>query len=246
MENAPHHRAAGRRRRAPAGRRAQRPRPAARRGDVSRGRALLERARAHPAAGPRRRRRADRRPPVHLGRGRGVQGLSRARRLRASSRCSRPASIVAIISGRDSAAVRRRAAELGIRHVAQGVGDKAPALAELVAELGVARRRSRLRRRRHAGRADAAQAAASPSRWPTRTRRLAAAAHCVTSASGGHGAVREVCDLLLSARANPATSAMVAAAAVRRRLRAALRSARRPGDSNDRDRAGRRGIAAIT
>src|SRR4249920_3537216 len=42
--------------------------------------------------------------------------------------------IVAIISGRDSGAVRRRAAELGIRHVRQGVVDKAQALAEVMAE----------------------------------------------------------------------------------------------------------------
>src|SRR5512137_1619345 len=45
---------------------------------------------------------------------------------------------VAIISGRDSAAVTRRAAELGIRHVRQGVADKATELAGLMRELGVA------------------------------------------------------------------------------------------------------------
>jgi len=46
---------------------------------------------------------------------------------------------VAIISGRDSAAVTRRAAELGIRHVRQGVGDKAAALGSLLRELGLIR-----------------------------------------------------------------------------------------------------------
>ena len=45
---------------------------------------------------------------------------------------------VAIISGRDSPAVTRRAAELGIRHVYQGVGDKGERLDQLLAELGVA------------------------------------------------------------------------------------------------------------
>ena len=44
---------------------------------------------------------------------------------------------VAIISGRDSAAVTRRAAELGIRHVRQGVADKGAALDQLLEELGV-------------------------------------------------------------------------------------------------------------
>ena len=55
----------------------------------------------------------------------------------ASWRCSAPASTVAIISGRDSAAVTRRAAELGIRHVSQGVADKGRALEELLRDLGL-------------------------------------------------------------------------------------------------------------
>ena len=42
---------------------------------------------------------------------------------------------VAIISGRDSAAVTRRAGELGIRHVRQGIGDKGAALDALLGEL---------------------------------------------------------------------------------------------------------------
>jgi len=40
---------------------------------------------------------------------------------------------VAIISGRTSAAVARRAAELGVRHVRQGAENKATAFAELIA-----------------------------------------------------------------------------------------------------------------
>ena len=44
---------------------------------------------------------------------------------------------VAIISGRDSPAVTRRAAELGIRHVRQGISDKRAALDELLRELQV-------------------------------------------------------------------------------------------------------------
>ena len=107
---------------------------------------------------------------------------------------------VAIISGRDSAAVTRRAAELGIRHVRQGVGDKGAALDQLLDELGVSAAATAcvgddtpdvpmLRRAGLAiGVADAHPA-------------LLAAAHWVTPSNGGHGAVREACDLLLSARA---------------------------------------------
>jgi 3-deoxy-D-manno-octulosonate 8-phosphate phosphatase (KDO 8-P phosphatase) len=107
---------------------------------------------------------------------------------------------VAIISGRDSAAVTRRAAELGIRHVRQGVADKATELAGLMRELGVAPGETAcvgddtpdLPMLQAAGLAVAvadAHAALGP------------VVHLVTSAPGGRGAVREVCDLLISARA---------------------------------------------
>jgi 3-deoxy-D-manno-octulosonate 8-phosphate phosphatase (KDO 8-P phosphatase) len=44
---------------------------------------------------------------------------------------------VALVSGADAPAVRARAAELGIRHVRAGVGDKGQALRQLCSELGV-------------------------------------------------------------------------------------------------------------
>ena len=108
---------------------------------------------------------------------------------------------VAIISGRDSAAVTRRAGELGIRHVRQGAGDKGAVLDQLLAELGIAAAETAcvgddtpdapmLHR--------AGLAIAVADTHPA----LAAAAHWVTSSKGGRGAVREVCDLLLSARAS--------------------------------------------
>ena len=108
---------------------------------------------------------------------------------------------VAIISGRESAAVLRRAAELGIRHVRQGVEDKAAALAELQRELGVTTAETAcvgddtpdLPMLAGAGLA-VAVADAHPA--------LAARAHWTTGAAGGRGAVREVCDLLVSARAS--------------------------------------------
>lgn len=105
---------------------------------------------------------------------------------------------VAIISGRDSPAVTRRATELGIRHVHQGVADKGALLDRLLVELGIAAEETAcvgddtpdapmLRRAGLAiGVADAHPA-------------LLAAAHWVTKSNGGQGAVREVCDLLLSA-----------------------------------------------
>ena len=78
---------------------------------------------------------------------------------------------VAIISGRDSAAVTRRANELGIRHVFQGISDKRAALDAAAGRTGCHAGRARLRRRRHARRADAASAPRWPSPWPTRTQR---------------------------------------------------------------------------
>jgi 3-deoxy-D-manno-octulosonate 8-phosphate phosphatase (KDO 8-P phosphatase) len=106
---------------------------------------------------------------------------------------------VAIISGRDSPAVTRRAAELGIVHVRQGIADKGAALATLLQDTGI----------------DAAACACVGDDTPDlplfERAALAvavsdahatalAAAHWVTRAPGGHGAVREVCDLLLAAR----------------------------------------------
>jgi 3-deoxy-D-manno-octulosonate 8-phosphate phosphatase (KDO 8-P phosphatase) len=105
---------------------------------------------------------------------------------------------VCVISGRNSAAVERRCRELGIRHVRQGVEDKVTALRELLAELG----RS----------ADEAACivddtpdlplmavVALPVAVADAHPDVLAAAQYVTRAPGGHGAVREVCDLLIEA-----------------------------------------------
>jgi 3-deoxy-D-manno-octulosonate 8-phosphate phosphatase (KDO 8-P phosphatase) len=106
---------------------------------------------------------------------------------------------VAIISGRASAAVTRRAAELGIQHVRQGIGDKGAALEQLLHELQLAPALlacvgddtpdlPMLERASLAIVVADAHASVRP------------AAHWITTAAGGHGAVREVCDLLLHAR----------------------------------------------
>jgi 3-deoxy-D-manno-octulosonate 8-phosphate phosphatase (KDO 8-P phosphatase) len=107
---------------------------------------------------------------------------------------------VAIISGRSSAAVAHRAEELGIGHVRQGVTDKGEELEQLQAELGIAAGETAcvgddtpdMPLLRSAGLAIGVADA-----HPT----LLGAAHWVTPSAGGRGAVREVCDLLLSARA---------------------------------------------
>jgi 3-deoxy-D-manno-octulosonate 8-phosphate phosphatase (KDO 8-P phosphatase) len=107
---------------------------------------------------------------------------------------------LAIISGRSSAAVTHRARELGIEHVHQGVGDKGAELEKLCAQLGI-------------GTADCACIGDDTPDLPLFERvALACAvadahpslrqrAHWVTTLPGGQGAVREVCDLLLQARA---------------------------------------------
>jgi 3-deoxy-D-manno-octulosonate 8-phosphate phosphatase (KDO 8-P phosphatase) len=104
----------------------------------------------------------------------------------------------AVITGRDSPALRLRLKALGVTHARFGTEDKRPAAEAMLAELGL----------------DWAQAAAMGDDWPDLPvlRRCAlacvppgaqaevlAAAHHVTRAAGGQGAVRECCDLLLVA-----------------------------------------------
>jgi 3-deoxy-D-manno-octulosonate 8-phosphate phosphatase (KDO 8-P phosphatase) len=103
-----------------------------------------------------------------------------------------------VVTGRDSAAVRRRVAELGIEHAAYGVADKHAAASALLHTIGVAWD----------------EVAAIGDDWPDlpvlRASAFAAAppgahievraaVHHVTAAAAGHGAAREFCDLLLCA-----------------------------------------------
>jgi len=106
---------------------------------------------------------------------------------------------VAVISGRDSPAVERRCAELGVGELLQGVADKAAAFDALLARLGVAARATAC-----VGddtpdvvlMARAGLAIAVADAHPDARR----AAHRRTRLPGGAGAVREVCDWLLAAR----------------------------------------------
>jgi 3-deoxy-D-manno-octulosonate 8-phosphate phosphatase (KDO 8-P phosphatase) len=106
---------------------------------------------------------------------------------------------VAIISGRKSAIVARRARELGIRHVAQGVTDKLAALHKLAKSQAVPLEHCACvgddtpdAPMLHAAGLAIAVADAHPD--------ARAVADLLTTRPGGHGAVREVCDWLIDAR----------------------------------------------
>jgi 3-deoxy-D-manno-octulosonate 8-phosphate phosphatase (KDO 8-P phosphatase) len=106
----------------------------------------------------------------------------------------------AIISGRSSQAVARRAAELGIAHVTQGCEDKVAAFEALRSSLGVEAAACAfvgddlpdLPVMRRCGLAVAVANAVEA---------VKESAHYVTRASGGRGAVREFCEMVLKARA---------------------------------------------
>ncbi|MDR0224786.1 MAG: HAD hydrolase family protein [Burkholderiaceae bacterium] len=105
----------------------------------------------------------------------------------------------AVVTGRDSPALRLRLRNLGITHARFGTEDKVPAAQDILDELGL----------------QWPQAAAMGDDWPDlpvmRRARLACApsnaheevlavADWVTPRRGGEGAVRQLCDLLLAAR----------------------------------------------
>lgn len=107
--------------------------------------------------------------------------------------------IPAIITGRTSRCVELRAQNLGIVHVFQGVEHKLDALRALLARLGIAPAAAAfmgddvvdLPAMRHAG-----LALTVPDAPPV----VREHAHYVTARSGGHGAVREACELLMAAQ----------------------------------------------
>ena len=104
----------------------------------------------------------------------------------------------AVISGRDSKALRQRLQALGISHLALGLENKRPAAENMLQTLGLSWE----------------QSAAMGDDWPDLALMSRAAfacapanahpevrsmAHHVTQAAGGAGAVRELCDLMLQA-----------------------------------------------
>lgn len=106
---------------------------------------------------------------------------------------------VAVISGRHSGAVERRMQELGVRHVVQGCTDKVAALDAIIGALGVSVDECvyvgddvpDLPLLERVGYSVAVANAVS---------RVRDSCDYTTLAAGGFGAVREVCDLVLSAR----------------------------------------------
>ncbi len=106
---------------------------------------------------------------------------------------------VALITGRDSPMVKRRAAELGIEHVIQGREDKGEALQELAGQL-----ETDAEQVGYAGDdvpdVPAMEWAGLSFSVPGGHVQARQAAHRITRAPGGSGAVREICDLLLDAR----------------------------------------------
>lgn len=103
-----------------------------------------------------------------------------------------------VITGRDSPAVRRRVADLGIAHAVFGAQDKLAAAEALLVQL-------QLGWELLAAMGDdwpdlplmaRAGFACAPANAHTEVKAIA---HHVTTAVGGHGAARECCDLLLTA-----------------------------------------------
>jgi 3-deoxy-D-manno-octulosonate 8-phosphate phosphatase (KDO 8-P phosphatase) len=106
---------------------------------------------------------------------------------------------VAVISGRKSAAVEKRMAELGVQHVMLGCSNKIASFDILADKLGIMAEQAvyvgddipDLPLLGKVGFSVAVANAVSAVRENCRY---------VTAASGGHGAVREVCDMVISAR----------------------------------------------
>ena len=104
-----------------------------------------------------------------------------------------------VLSGRSSDSVLRRAAELGIEVVRQGVGDKAAALREIVAAEGIVPSQVAYIGDDVNDLAVMAEVglSAAPADAPLEVR---AQAFMVTDARGGHGALREFLEAILRAR----------------------------------------------
>jgi 3-deoxy-D-manno-octulosonate 8-phosphate phosphatase (KDO 8-P phosphatase) len=106
---------------------------------------------------------------------------------------------VALITGRDSPIVSRRAAALGVPHVLQGVERKLPALQRLCQRLGID-----LDQAAYCGddlpAMGAIRRAGVGISVPGAPEYIRREADWVTRSPGGHGAVREICDTLLQAQ----------------------------------------------
>src|SRR5690606_31294152 len=106
---------------------------------------------------------------------------------------------VALVTGRSGPIVDRRAAELGVALVRQGVRDKARAITELAQEQGCS-----LAETGYMGDdiidLAALQRVGFAASVPNAPAYVAQVAHWVSTQPGGSGAVRECCDLILAAQ----------------------------------------------
>jgi 3-deoxy-D-manno-octulosonate 8-phosphate phosphatase (KDO 8-P phosphatase) len=106
---------------------------------------------------------------------------------------------VALLTGRTSPIVERRAAELGIRHLQQGLDDKRPVLEDLAGKLDIP-----LARVAHVGDdlpdLPLFDLVGFPISVPNGHPAVTARARYVTETPGGSGVARELTELLLRAR----------------------------------------------
>ncbi|WP_394777753.1 KdsC family phosphatase [Undibacterium sp.] len=105
----------------------------------------------------------------------------------------------AIISARSSAIVAKRAADLGIVHLRQGIHDKKTAFLELLAELGIGANACGFIGDDVIDLPVLTRAGFAAS-VPNAHAEVRARVHYVTQAAGGRGAAREVCDFILKAQ----------------------------------------------
>ena len=105
----------------------------------------------------------------------------------------------ALLSGRRSAAVARRAQELGIEHVLQGIDDKLPACEELLKKTGLEMQQAGYMGDELVDLPVLTRCgfACAPREAPAAVR---GRVHYVAAAAAGRGAVREVCELVLRAQ----------------------------------------------
>jgi 3-deoxy-D-manno-octulosonate 8-phosphate phosphatase (KDO 8-P phosphatase) len=112
---------------------------------------------------------------------------------------------LAIISGRKSIPVQKRADELGIKYVFLGIRDKVPTLEQLISKLGIS-----MGAVAYVGDdvpdLECLQAVGLAIAVANAHPDLDAVADWHTHANGGCGAVREVCDLLLSSLSDAETA----------------------------------------
>jgi 3-deoxy-D-manno-octulosonate 8-phosphate phosphatase (KDO 8-P phosphatase) len=106
---------------------------------------------------------------------------------------------VALVTGRSGPILARRAAELGIAEVMQGIRDKGAALAELGQRLGISLEDTGFMGDDTID-ITAMQRVRFAASVPHAPAYVAQAAHWISTAGGGNGAVRECCDLLLAAQ----------------------------------------------